>query len=320
MAKTDKDLLQEAVADADKVKEAAIENAKEMIVKAFTPKIKGIISAGLEDDDPLTEDENQPAGYDEEGGQERIEGSDDPSEKGDGPAIIEQDEDLEEELVDEDDMDVEDEEEVEIEPEPELEPEDEEEIDVDMGEDDEEIDIDIEDDEEEEDFGDMGEDDVDVEDDEDTIEIVDDEDEDEVDVEMECDDDEMYEALESTLKENRTLKREIKRYRKTLGELKEQFEAVNLFNAKLVYANKALHRGGLTKDQKVKILETFDTAGSIREVKIIYKTLSENAGEGKKKVKVKKEVVKSVKRIDESAEAPGSSDAVSNRLQELAGI
>ena len=331
-----KDILEQAVADAAKVREAAIENAKEMIMKAFTPKIKALLSTRLNEED-------QPAGYDEEGEQERIEGSDDPSEKGEGPAIIEGEE---EEEIDVDMSDEEgdegDEEEVDVDLD--LGGEEEEDLD-DMGEDDEELDLDLDDEGEEEDLDDEGEEeeiDMDIEGDEDeevdigeddeeldigdeegeegeeddTIEIVDDEEGADEDGE-EVEDEEMYEALEKTLKENKGLRRQNYRYRSVLRELKGQFEAVNLFNAKLVYANKMLHRGGLTKQQKIKMLETFDTASTIREVKIIYKTLNESYGKSSPKRRGSS-IVRSVRSINESAQ-PGAGN-LSGRMQELAGI
>ena len=65
---------------------------------------------------------------------------------------------------------------------------------------------------------------------------------------------------------------------------------------KLIYANKVLRTPGLTKDQKHGIVERFDDAGTINEVKIIFKSLTEGVkiGAAVKKSPVKKSVIPSV--------------------------
>ena len=46
-------------------------------------------------------------------------------------------------------------------------------------------------------------------------------------------------------------------------QLQNEFTDVNLFNAKLIYANKVPRTPGLTKDQKHGIVERFDDASTI---------------------------------------------------------
>lgn len=62
---------------------------------------------------------------------------------------------------------------------------------------------------------------------------------------------------------------------KTIDHLRSQLNEVNLLNAKLLYVNKIFKvEKSLTESQKVKILETFDKAASVKEVKLVYETLN----------------------------------------------
>ena len=58
--------------------------------------------------------------------------------------------------------------------------------------------------------------------------------------------------------------------------LRTKLSEVNLLNAKLLYVNKLFRRSGLTESQKIKIVETFDRAKSVREAKLVFATLSES--------------------------------------------
>ena len=49
---------------------------------------------------------------------------------------------------------------------------------------------------------------------------------------------------------------------------------VNLLNAKLLYTNKVFRAKNLTESQKVKVLETFDKATTVKEVKLVFESLS----------------------------------------------
>ena len=51
--------------------------------------------------------------------------------------------------------------------------------------------------------------------------------------------------------------------------LRTKLSEVNLLNAKLLYVNKLFRRNGLSESQKVKIVETFDRAKSVREAKLV---------------------------------------------------
>jgi hypothetical protein len=53
---------------------------------------------------------------------------------------------------------------------------------------------------------------------------------------------------------------------------------MNLFNAKLLYVNRLLQDRELSDSQRRNIIESLDRARSLREVKLLYKGLSESIG------------------------------------------
>jgi hypothetical protein len=69
---------------------------------------------------------------------------------------------------------------------------------------------------------------------------------------------------------------QIKRYRKAVTSLKKQLVEMNLFNAKLLYANKLMQNKNLSTKQQKAIVEAIDNAKTLREAKLLYKSLSES--------------------------------------------
>lgn len=76
--------------------------------------------------------------------------------------------------------------------------------------------------------------------------------------------------------ENTRLKKELSDTRRANVILKTAMNEVNLLNAKLMYASKAAHNFELSENQQVKLLKTFDSAKTIREVKLVYSALVES--------------------------------------------
>jgi hypothetical protein len=62
----------------------------------------------------------------------------------------------------------------------------------------------------------------------------------------------------------------------TINELRNELNEVNLLNAKLLYTNKIFKAKNLTESEKIKVLNTFDKAGTVREVKLVFETLTES--------------------------------------------
>ena len=70
--------------------------------------------------------------------------------------------------------------------------------------------------------------------------------------------------------------RQIRQYRGAVSSLKKQLVEMNLFNAKLLYANKLMQNKNLTIRQQKAIVEALDNAKTLREAKLLYKSLSES--------------------------------------------
>ena len=63
---------------------------------------------------------------------------------------------------------------------------------------------------------------------------------------------------------------------RVIKALKGELNEINLLNAKLLYTNKIFRSKTLTESQKVKVLSAFDKTNSVKEVKLVFETLSEN--------------------------------------------
>ena len=315
-----KDIVQEAVEQAEAMKEAAYENAKGVLVDAMSTNLKAAVSEAIGD---KIEETGNPKGanlnvsYDPKG-QEELEG-DDLSDEGDGPAIVEAG--LEEEEVAEDEATLEGEDE-----------DDDEEIDVDVDvdtdddDDDEDIDevLEIIEDEDEDYGGDKGDESRSHRDYEDVDE---DEDEDvDVDVDDDLDEDEDIEErgmlnkkIETAVKENRQLRRENRRYEKALTFLKKRIDEVNLFNARLAAASDLMRKVSLTKGEKERVVEHFDKARTVGEVKRTHRALAEGYNASSRSVKKQRVARPNVQSVI-SEEQKSQSEGQFNRMAELAGL
>jgi hypothetical protein len=67
---------------------------------------------------------------------------------------------------------------------------------------------------------------------------------------------------------------EVEEMKDQIEELASTLSEVKLLNAKLLYTNKIFRAKNLTENQKVKVLEAFDKAASVKEAKLIYETLT----------------------------------------------
>ena len=64
--------------------------------------------------------------------------------------------------------------------------------------------------------------------------------------------------------------------------MKSKLNEVNLLNAKLLFSNKLFRNHSLNESQKMKVIENFDRAQSLREVKLVFATLTESFNLGGK--------------------------------------
>ena len=354
---TNRDLLKEAIADAKAVKETAIANAKAALEEAFTPQLKSMFAAKLqemEEDEKVDEalgtinDPDTPTAHGNIAEEDLDEYAEiQPTDLPRGMSGVEKDEDMMEidleELLKELEL-----EEGDMEGSlNEAEGDDEEDMpmsDEDSDEGDEEgTPLDLEDmtDEDlksmiedvikdmiasgeleggEEEMG--GKEEMEVKDEEvDLAELL-----------REIEEMEDVDSLEEAKKKKEEKKEEKededkKKMKKELDEaysviksLKSELNEINLLNAKLLYTNKIFKAKNLNESQKVKVLSSFDKATTVGEVKLVFETLNEG-------IKVAKNTIKenlgsaSKATITPNVKKPivESNDAFL-RMQKLAGI
>ena len=89
------------------------------------------------------------------------------------------------------------------------------------------------------------------------------------------------EDADEEVEEVANLKQEIKEHRDVVKYLRAKLNEVNLLNAKLLFSNKLFRTFGLTNEQKMKVVETFDRTKNLREIKLVYSTLAESFGQRK---------------------------------------
>ena len=80
------------------------------------------------------------------------------------------------------------------------------------------------------------------------------------------------------------LRSDLDEHRSVIETLRGKLNEVNLLNAKLLFTNKLFRKYGLNNEQKMKVVEQFDRAGTLREVKLVYSTLGESFGTARKNI------------------------------------
>jgi hypothetical protein len=123
------------------------------------------------------------------------------------------------------------------------------------------------------------------------------------------------------------LEADLKEAMDAIKSLRGTINEVNLLNAKLLYANKLFRGYNLTNEQKVKVVENLDRTTSVREVKLVYATLSESMKftGTERKVAAKKTVTEGFASKVQASTAPtkeiiSESNELANRFKQLAGI
>ena len=127
---------------------------------------------------------------------------------------------------------------------------------------------------------------------------------------------------------NEAIKAELEEALAVIKSLKNTINEVNLLNAKLLYANKLFRGYNLTNEQKVKVVENLDRTSTVREVKLVYATLSESmkfTGTERKVAQVKKNITEGIASKAQASTAPkkeiiAESNELANRFKQLAGI
>ena len=318
------DLLKDAIADAKAVRETAIANAKLALEEAFTPKLQNMLSQKIQNEIEIDEEEKDE--MEEERDDEVDEERDDDPEEGkmrrDGDEVEEErDDEVEEgEHEDEveegehdDEMEEGDDDELDLEAiikelEAEINEEDEEEMEEGEERDDKKDEV-KEEDEDDEDKDDIEENDVSSgigksdnahdkkSGDSSGIgsagkakhESVDEEfDLDSILEALKEEEEEVEEGEDKEVDEVAELRAELDETREAVKFMRDKLNEVNLLNAKLLFTNKLFRAYGLNNEQKMKVVETFDRASNIREVKLVYSTMAETFGAKKTEIKESK--------------------------------
>ena len=133
-------------------------------------------------------------------------------------------------------------------------------------------------------------------------------------------DDEVEEEVNEVAK----LQSELQEHRDVVKYLRGKLNEVNLLNAKLLFTNKLFRAYGLSNDQKMKVVETFDRATNLREVKLVYSTLAESFGT-KTKTEIKESKGSASKAVastksEKQEEILTEGSELRDRFKKLAGI
>lgn len=289
-----KDLLKEAIADAKAVKQTALANAKLALEEAFTPRLQSMLSAKLAEE--LSEEEEEVEDVTMEGDEEGYVDNEAPVEEGEGEDYSEEapaeEDHSEEEVTEEEDDDLDLEEIIR-----ELEGEDSEDT-VEEGDYSEE---DTMEEGEEEEMTEEEDEDIDINE---IIRSLREEDE---EAEEMTEEEESSEELEEAYNVIRFLK----------GKINE----VNLLNAKLLYSNKLFRNFALNEGQKMKVIENFDRAHNLREVKLVFSTLAEGFKTPSSKKSIKESYASKPVASTKPAKRILSEGAdLASRFQKLAGL
>jgi|TARA_R110001583_G_scaffold14755_4_gene61540 hypothetical protein len=327
-------LLKEAIADAKAVRETALANAKLALEEAFTPRLQSMLSARLSEEEEMEMEEDEEMAMDTP--VEEV-----PTEE---PAMEEGDY-SDEEVSEEEEMDMEEDMEAPAEPEMEeymegegeddleleaiireLEDEIEEQSDsTDIGNGDNKMDAATASDEEDPGKGKMTEDESTPEEDpaleegeeteddvsiDEIIKALREEDEEEVTEGEESEEAEVTEAAEEDLEEAYTV----------IKFLKSKINEVNLLNAKLLFSNKLFRNFAMNESQKMKVIENFDRASTIREVKLVFSTLAESLKVNKTKRIVKESTASRPTRSTAPKRILSEGNQLASRWAKLAGL
>ena len=329
-----REFLKEAIADAKAVKESAIANAKAALEESFTPHLKSMLAAKInemeKDDEERYEaksrmkDENMNEDYAEVEAEDAMTGA------------MDEEMDLDEILAELEKMD-EEEQLNEVKKEEEYEDSDADGIpdetdEMPKGGAEEEEEIDLEDLSEEDlksfiesviaDMVKAGELEAGHEEEEEEEE---EKGEEKLEITMEAEDyldeekDAMYEAMKVKMKK---MEEELNETRKALKTVKTDLTEVNLLNAKLLYTNKIFRNKNLTESQKVKVLGAFDKAANVKEAKLVFETISEGLNAPKKSISesVIGRASKSAGISTTTKQPIVESNEMITRFQKLAGI
>tara|TARA_B100001123_G_C15258313_1_gene1005589 strand:- start:396 stop:1445 length:1050 start_codon:yes stop_codon:yes gene_type:complete len=132
----------------------------------------------------------------------------------------------------------------------------------------------------------------------------------------------MKKTLDKLMEQKSSLQKDNNQLKEAVVYLKNKLDVVNLQNAKLHYVNRTLNSVSLNERQKTKIVESIQSSETIEEAKVIYETLQSAVGPSKKQPKSLSEAIQrpslSIRRKKNSSDDRDT--AAKQRFQRLAGI
>ena len=130
-------------------------------------------------------------------------------------------------------------------------------------------------------------------------------------------------ALKESVKK---LSRQNKELASAVNKFHKQLQESNLFSAKLLYASKVMNRSDISSADKKSIVETFDKAQTIREVRLLFETYTKTLNNSKVQNRINESTVKAPAAGGSSkvAKSGGASSLNENadlsRWRQLAGL
>ena len=132
----------------------------------------------------------------------------------------------------------------------------------------------------------------------------------------------LEEKLARSSKRFKALKEEKNKIKNITLKMRNHVDSVNLQNAKLLYTNRVLSSASLNERQKIKVAEAISSAKSVDEAKTIFETLQSAVGtSSSKNPKSLSEVVeRRTSTLPRATKAEKASDSAAERMRILAGI
>lgn len=116
------------------------------------------------------------------------------------------------------------------------------------------------------------------------------------------------------------LSRALDEAKKKAADMEGKLKEMNLFNAKLLYANKLLKEHSLTKEDKDKVLSKLEKAKNVSEAKLVYELINENYTSNKQNIQESLGFASRSVSSTSKTETNILNESVADRFKKLANI
>ena len=136
----------------------------------------------------------------------------------------------------------------------------------------------------------------------------------------------LQEQVKSLKNKNQKILKEYRELKSVALDVSKKFEGINLSNAKLVYKNRVLESHSLNERQKENLVESISKAKSINEAKVIFETLQSSIStnsKGHAPSNLREAMSKNnrlVLKSNSNSKNKQADSSVSDRMKKLAGI